>query len=97
MVFDEIDSGISGKTANIVGEKLRELSSGYQILCVSHLAQIAAFADKHFLVSKSSKKGRTNSELVELTDVQSLHEIARLLSGSEVSQASLDNARNSNC
>ena len=94
MVFDEIDAGISGKTANVVGLKLKELASRYQIICVSHLAQIAAFADKHFLVSKFSEKGRTKSQLVELSENESLHEIARLLSGNEVSKASLENAKN---
>lgn len=93
LVFDEIDSGISGRTADVVGKKMRELSKSFQVVCISHLAQVAAYADKHFLVEKFVQNKRTESRIVGLTDDASAHEIARLLSGTEISEPSLANAR----
>lgn len=100
LVFDEIDTGISGKVANVVGKKMKELASNFQILCISHLPQVAVFADNHFLVKKEVKKEkvksgtvRTESTIVRLSSEQSATEIARLLSGAEVSKAGLANAK----
>ncbi len=93
LVFDEIDSGISGRTADVVGKKMRELSKSFQVVCISHLAQVAAYAEKHFLVEKFVQNKRTESRIVGLTDDASAHEIARLLSGTEISEPSLANAR----
>lgn len=93
LVFDEIDSGISGKAADMVGLKIKELSRGFQVICISHLAQVAAYADSHFLVEKSTKAGRTESRIVRLSEEQSAEEIARLLSGAEITKPSLDNAK----
>lgn len=93
LVFDEIDSGISGRTADVVGKKMRELSKSFQVVCISHLAQVAAYADKHFLVEKFVQSKRTESRIVGLADDASAHEIARLLSGTEISEPSLANAR----
>lgn len=100
LVFDEIDTGISGKVADVVGKKMKELSHSFQILCISHLPQVAVFADRHFLVKKevkekTSKTGpvRTESTIVKLSREESAVEIARLLSGSEVSKAGLANAK----
>jgi len=97
LVFDEIDTGISGRVADVVGKKMKELASTFQILCISHLPQVAVFADNHFLVKKEvgKKAGevRTESTIVKLTREQSAAEIARLLSGSELSKAGLANAK----
>jgi len=93
LVFDEIDAGISGRVADVVGRKMRELSEGFQVLCISHLPQVAVYADTHFLVSKSGNQSRTESTIDRLSESQSAAEIARLLSGDEVSTTSLANAR----
>jgi DNA repair protein RecN (Recombination protein N) len=93
MVFDEIDTGISGQTASIVGSKLKEISKTFQVICISHLAQVAAFGDAHFKVEKSLKRGRTESRIDRLSGEQSAEEIARLLSGEEITAPSLANAR----
>src|SRR5262249_33390820 len=83
LVFDEIDTGISGKVADVVGRKMRELSSAFQVLCISHLPQVAVYADTHFCVAKEKKKGRTETTITRLSPRESLKEIARLLSGAE--------------
>ncbi|MFW7378185.1 MAG: DNA repair protein RecN [Oligoflexus sp.] len=93
MVFDEIDTGISGKTANIVGAKLRDFAQNFQVICISHLAQVAAFGDSHFKVEKSLNKGRTESHIYRLDQQQSAEEIARLLSGEEITAPSLAHAK----
>lgn len=93
LVFDEIDTGISGRVADIVGRKMRDLSARFQVLCISHLPQVAVYADAHFLVHKEGKADRTESGIRRLTDEASAVEIARLLSGSKVSASSLANAR----
>lgn len=93
LVFDEIDSGISGKVADIVGAKLKDLSKRFQVLCISHLAQVAAYADSHYVVKKLGKKDRTESQIVRLNKQESLEELARLLSGTEITKQSLANAK----
>lgn len=94
LVFDEIDSGISGRVADIVGKKMREISESFQVICISHLAQVAAYADTHFLVHKFDRNKRTESTISQLSKQDSEKEIARLLSGDEISDSSLANARN---
>lgn len=93
LVFDEIDTGISGRVADIVGRKMRELSKTIQVICISHLPQVAAYADSHFLVHKIGSKKRTESTIDRLSLTRSEEEIARLLSGQEVTTSSLANAR----
>ncbi len=93
LVFDEIDTGISGRVADVVGKKMQELAGRFQVICISHLPQVAVYADTHFLVSKKVKGQRTETSLVRLSDEESAKEIARLLSGSEVSRPSLANAK----
>ena len=93
LVFDEIDTGISGRVADVVGRKMQELSDSFQVICISHLAQVAAFADTHFLVHKFGRDQRTESTISQLTTKSSEEEIARLLSGEEVTTSSLANAR----
>ena len=93
LVFDEIDTGISGKTAWKVAEKLGRLSRNHQIICITHLAQIASMADSHFLIEKNIKNDRTVTDIRELTGEESLKEMARLLGSGELTEAVLCNAR----
>jgi len=92
LVFDEIDTGISGRVADVVGRKMQELAKEFQVICISHLPQVAVYADTHFQVKKIGKAERTESTIVRLTSEQSAREIARLLSGAQVSDSSLRNA-----
>ncbi len=81
LIFDEIDTGVSGQTAIRVGEKLSALANGRQVLCITHLPQIAALADQHFLIEKQVEAERTRTSITALTNEGRLEEIARLLSG----------------
>lgn len=92
LIFDEIDTGISGKTAWKVAEKLGKLSRGHQVICITHLAQIAAMADEHFLIEKGVKNERTQTGIRRLSEQESLEELARLLGSGEMTKAVLDNA-----
>ncbi len=92
MIFDEIDTGISGRAAQKVGTKLYEVGRSRQILCVTHLAQIAAIADTHLLISKSSDESRTYTDIKTLDFDGRKREIARIISGDEDSEISLENA-----
>lgn len=93
LIFDEIDSGVSGKAASRVGEKLRALAQKHQVLCVTHHAQIASLADSHMLISKAVQDGRTITEVRRLSGIDRENEITRLLSGEHVSDASKKLAR----
>ena len=92
LVFDEIDIGIGGRAAEAVGHKLKSLSRGQQVLCVTHLPQIAAFADQHLVVEKRSADGRTRTQIRVLDDRARTHEVARMLSGAKVTETSLQHA-----
>ncbi len=92
LVFDEIDIGIGGRAAEAVGQKLKVLAKGQQVLCVTHLPQIAAFADQHFLVDKHEADGRTKMQVRLLDDRARTHEVARMLSGAKVTETSLQHA-----
>ena len=81
LIFDEIDTGISGETAGQVGQKLIQLSKNRQVLCITHMAQIASMADEHWLIEKTTQSGRTKTIVQHLTDEQRSAELARLLSG----------------
>lgn len=93
LIFDEIDTGISGKTAWKVAEKLGRLSANHQIICITHLPQIAAMADSHYLIEKQVKEERTVTGITELGEEESLNELARLLGSGSVTQAVLTNAK----
>lgn len=93
MVFDEIDTGISGHTAHIVGKKLKELANRFQVVCISHLPQVAVYNDAHFRVEKAQKGKSTESRIFRLSASQSEEEIARLLSGDQVTHSSLTHAK----
>ncbi len=92
-IFDEIDAGIGGKTAEFVGEKLKRISENNQVICISHLPQIASFADNHFLVSKEFKKNQTYSYVNQLSLDERVNEIGRLMVGSNVNEDVLKAAR----
>ncbi len=92
-IFDEIDAGIGGKAAYQIGERLKQLSRDAQVLCVTHLPQVAAFGDHHFQVVKRVKQDRTITIVEELTDPQRVRELARMLSGSEITETALQHAR----
>jgi len=93
LVFDEIDAGIAGATAAIIGEKLRSLAQYHQILCITHLPQIACSGEKHFLVEKRVSKGRTRTLISSLNREGRVNEIARLLGGKMISEKTLAHAR----
>ncbi len=93
LVFDEIDTGISGRIAQKVGQSLKNLSKYHQIIVITHLPQIASFADTHFLAEKVIQDGRTVTRIRELGIEERIKEIAKLMSGEEVTQASIESAK----
>ncbi|MEO1367193.1 MAG: DNA repair protein RecN, partial [Acidobacteriota bacterium] len=93
LVFDEVDAGISGAEAAVLGGKLRKLARGGQILAVTHLPQVASQADGHYRVRKDVSDGRTRTRVERLTAEGRVQEVARMLAGSEVTDLSLDHAR----
>src|SRR5262249_47795244 len=80
-LFDEVDTGVSGNTAEKVGRKLKAIAQGQQVICITHLPQVASFADSHFLIQKSTAKKGVHMEVNELTRPDRIKEIARLISG----------------
>ncbi|MGC2213560.1 MAG: DNA repair protein RecN [Silvibacterium sp.] len=92
LVFDEIDIGIGGRAAEAVGRKLKALSKAQQVLCVTHLPQIAAFADQHFVIEKQEKQGRTKTSIRLMEDAERVEEIARMLSGEKLTETSRKHA-----
>lgn len=92
LVFDEIDTGIGGRAAEAVGKKLKALSKGNQVLCVTHLPQIATFADHHFLIEKRAAGGRTKTTVRQITGEERTAEVARMLSGAKLTETSLKHA-----
>lgn len=93
VVFDEVDAGIGGSVAEIVGRKLSSLARYHQIICITHLPQIAKFGDHHFKVSKNVSDGRTRTAIDLLSREERIKEIARMLGGVEITRATIDHAR----
>lgn len=93
LIFDEVDSGIGGRVAEIVGKKLRMLSYNNQIICVTHLAQVAAYASTHFSISKSVRLSRTFTTVEKLASDERVREIARMLGGLNITETTLQQAR----
>jgi DNA repair protein RecN (Recombination protein N) len=93
LVFDEIDTGISGRTAQVVGEKIRRISGGHQVIAISHLPQIAALADTHFAIRKSSDEKGTITNVERLLEDERVEELARLLGGVEVTDTTIKHAK----
>ena len=92
LVFDEIDSGIGGRAAEAVGKKLKQLSRAAQVLCVTHLPQIASFADQHFVIEKREVAGRTKTSVRALDARERTEELARMMSGAKLTETSLKHA-----
>ncbi len=92
LIFDEVDTGVSGRAAQKIGIKLKEVSKNRQVLCVTHLAQIACFADNHFLISKSESENKTYTKVESLAHNGRIQELARIIGGIEATQLSLDAA-----
>ena len=92
LIFDEIDTGISGRTAQKVSEKLMLIAKSHQVICITHLPQIAAMADSHFEIAKSASQGRTITTIRLLDRQASVEELARLLGGARITEAVLKNA-----
>ncbi|PIU00102.1 MAG: DNA repair protein RecN [Bdellovibrionales bacterium CG10_big_fil_rev_8_21_14_0_10_45_34] len=92
-VFDEVDTGVSGVTAEKVGRKLKAIAKGQQVFCVTHLPQVAAFADHHFVISKETNGQSAQTVVERLKMTERVREIARLLSGEKISKAGLENAK----
>lgn len=92
LIFDEVDAGISGKTAEIVGRKLKNLSKKRQVLLITHLPQIAAMSDSHYLVQKGKSEGRVTTIVKNLTEKEKIREVARMLAGAEITDISMKHA-----
>lgn len=92
LVFDEIDTGIGGRVAEAVGRKLKSLAEDNQVLCITHLPQIASFADRHFVIEKRESAGRAKTSIRVLSEKERPEEIARMLSGATLTPASLEHA-----
>ena len=93
LVFDEIDIGIGGRAAEAVGRKLKALAKRQQVVCITHLPQIAAFADQHFVIEKTEKSGRTRTTIRRMEETEREREVARMLSGAKLTETSLEHAR----
>lgn len=93
LIFDEVDAGIGGRVADVVGQKLRALGSAFQVLCITHLPQIAAYADTHFLIDKQVEAGRTRTTVVRLDDEGRVEEMSRMLGGVNITAGLRDSAR----
>lgn len=93
LIFDEIDTGISGRTAQVVGEKIKKISHGRQVISISHLPQIAALAETHFVIKKSSKNKQTITQVLKLSEEERVEELARLLGGVDVTEITKRHAK----
>lgn len=93
LIFDEIDSGISGKTASVVGKKLKNISNNHQIICITHLPQIAAFSDHSYKIYKNSDSESTYTHVSQLSDSEKVEELARLLAGENITESAVKNAK----
>jgi DNA repair protein RecN (Recombination protein N) len=93
LVFDEVDAGIGGRVAEVVGKKLRTIAERHQVLCVTHLPQIASLADRHYAVRKRIERGRTHTEVTELAADERVEEVARMLGGETITDLARRHAR----
>jgi DNA repair protein RecN (Recombination protein N) len=92
LIFDEVDAGIGGRVAELVGRRLRELSEGHQIICITHLPQIAVYGHYQFLVEKFQEKNRTVTRIRQLKTVERVREVARMLGGINITEKTLQRA-----
>ena len=91
-VFDEVDAGVGGAVAEAIGRRLRQAAADHQVLCITHLPQIAAFADAHYRVEKRTHKGRTITRVVRLSDEERVEELARMLGGAKITKSAREHA-----
>ena len=92
-LFDEVDTGVSGPTAQKVGHKLKDIADGQQVVCITHLPQVASFADQHYFISKKQLKGQMIMSAEPLEGQAQVEEIARLISGEKISPTSVAHAK----
>ena len=93
IIFDEIDTGVSGFVANQVAKKMKEISNNTQVICITHIPQVAALSDNHLYISKSVVNERTRASIKELTGDKRVFEIASMISGEKVSEAAIESAK----
>jgi DNA repair protein RecN (Recombination protein N) len=93
LIFDEVDAGIGGRVADVVGRKLRALGSAFQVLCITHLPQIAAYADTHVQIDKRIERGRTSTMVRRLNEDGRVDELSRMLGGEAISEGLRRSAR----
>ena len=93
IIFDEIDVGVGGRIAEVIGEKICELAKSKQVLSITHLAQIAIFANNHYKVTKNEGEETITSTIEELTEDKKINEIARMITGKEITEASINHAK----
>jgi DNA repair protein RecN (Recombination protein N) len=93
LIFDEVDTGVSGRAAGKIGAKLQQVAAKRQVICVTHLAQVAAHADKHFLIAKHEQDSRTFTDVKELPQEEAVAELARITSGDMITPAALQSAK----
>lgn len=93
VIFDEVDTGVSGRVAQAMAEKIHQISENSQVLCISHLPQVAAMADTHLLISKKITEGRTSTSINSLNEEEKINEIARMISGTEITTITKKHAK----
>ncbi|WP_102027074.1 DNA repair protein RecN [Salirhabdus sp. Marseille-P4669] len=93
VIFDEVDTGVSGRVAQAIAEKIYSISNSSQVLCISHLPQVASMADSHLLIEKIEKQNRTITKVKELTDTEKTEEIGRMMTGTELTKTTKDHAK----
>jgi len=92
LIFDEIDTGISGETANKVARKMAVIAKDHQVLAITHLPQIAAMADSHYYIEKRADRKKTTTTIQKLTEADSLRELSRMINGDDITEAVLKNS-----
>ena len=93
IIFDEVDTGVSGRVAQAIAEKIADISANSQVLCISHLPQVAAMADQHYYIKKQVEDNRTFTTVNELEDEERIEEVSRMMSGAEITDLTLQHAK----
>lgn len=93
IIFDEVDTGVSGRVAQAIAEKIYKVAVSSQVLCISHLPQVAAMADTHLYISKVTANGRTKTSVKSLTEKDKVKEIGRMISGVEITELTKEHAK----
>lgn len=93
IIFDEADTGVSGKVAESIGQIMKNIADKQQVLCITHLAQVAGFADQHLYIQKSEKNDTTSVSVTQLNESDSIEELAKMISGANITKESLEHAK----